>query len=147
MGCPQRGCGPYGDKTALITILRTLSVATSRAHAAPGILKGSLYLTALNKVPVTNLVSVTRLDTHGPRLPAMHSYNGQFSATLPPGRYRLNGHDGNAPCPQLAVRVRSGLTTQCPFDQLPGRITPMSVPLRTPVTWPLRVIEQAIPPI
>jgi hypothetical protein len=68
-----------------LAILRTLSVATSRARAAPGILKGSLYLIALNKVPVTSLVSVTRLDTYGSPLPAIHSYDGQFSATLPPG--------------------------------------------------------------
>jgi hypothetical protein len=103
-----------------LAILHTLSVATSRASAAPGILKGSLYLIALNKVPVTNLVSVTRLDTHGPPLPAMHSYDGQFSATLPPGRYRLNGHDGDAPCPQLVVRVRSGLTTTAPSINCQG---------------------------
>jgi hypothetical protein len=103
-----------------LAILRTLSVATSRARPAPGILKGSLYLIALSKVPVTSLVSVTRLDAHGPPLPAIHSYDGQFSATLPPGEYRLNGHDGNAPCPQLVVRVRSGLTATAPSINCQG---------------------------
>jgi hypothetical protein len=98
----------------------TLSVATSRARAAPGILKGSLYLIALSKVPVTSLVSVTRLDTHGPPIPAIHSYDGQFSATLPPGKYLLNGHDGNAPCPQLVVTVRSGLTATAPSINCQG---------------------------
>jgi len=103
-----------------LAILRTLSVATARARAAPGILKGSLYLIALNKVPVTSLVSVTRLDTHGPPLPAIHSYDGQLAATLPPGEYRLNGHDGNAPCPQLVVTVRSGLTATAPSINCQG---------------------------
>jgi hypothetical protein len=94
-----------------LAVLRTLSVATSQAHAAPGILKGGLYLIAVEKVPVTNLVSVTRLDTYGPQLPAVHSYDGQFSATVAPGRYRLDGHDGSARCPTLSVTVRSGFTT------------------------------------
>jgi hypothetical protein len=97
-----------------LAVLRTLSLATSRAHAAPGMLKGTLYLIALRTVPVTNLVSVTRLDAHGPPLPALRALDGQFSTTLPPGRYRLNGHDGNAPCPPLFVRVRSGVSTTAP---------------------------------
>jgi hypothetical protein len=99
---------------ASAAVLRTLTTATSRALAAPGILKGTEYLEALTQAPVTGLVSVTRLDTHGPALPAAHAFDGQYSDTLPPGRYRLSGQDGNAPCPSILTTVSSGRTTVLP---------------------------------
>jgi hypothetical protein len=94
-------------------VLNTLSVATSRAQAAPGVLKGSEYLVAVMRTPVTGLVSVKRLDAHGPAL-EVHAYDGQFSDTIAPGRYLVTGQDGDAPCPARRVSVRSGLTTTSP---------------------------------
>jgi hypothetical protein len=101
-------------------VLRTLTTASSRAHAAPGILEGSEYLEALERVSVTGLVSVLRLDAHGPTLPAVHVYDGQFSATLSPGRYRLTGHDGNAPCPRVTATVQSGQASSIPSIECQG---------------------------
>jgi hypothetical protein len=95
-------------------VLHTLTVATSQAQAAPGVLKGSEYLVALMRTPVTGLVSVTRLDGHGPGLEATHAYDGQFSDTLPPGTYLLTGQDGDAPCPPVRVSIRSGQTIDVP---------------------------------
>lgn len=95
-------------------VLHTLTVATSQAQAAPGVLKGSEYLVALMRTPVTGLVSVTRLDGHGPGLEPTHAYDGQFSVTLPPGTYLLTGQDGDAPCPPVRASVQSGLTTDVP---------------------------------
>jgi hypothetical protein len=108
------------------SVLRTLTTATPRALAAPGVLKGSEYLEALERVSVTGLVSVLRLDAHAhahahaPALPAVHAYDGQFSATLSPGRYRLTGHDGNAPCPRLTVTVQSGQVVNIPSIDCQG---------------------------
>jgi hypothetical protein len=95
-------------------VLHTLSITTPRAQAAPGILKGTEYLEALRQIPVTGLVSVVRLDAHGPSLPAAQAYDGQFSDSLPPGTYRLAGHDGNAPCPSVTATVPSGRTIDIP---------------------------------
>jgi len=95
-------------------VLHTLTVATSQALAAPGVLKGSEYLVALVRTPVTGLVSVKRLDAHGPSLEAVHAYDGQFSDTLPPGRYLVTGQDGDAPCPPVRASVLSGQTTDVP---------------------------------
>jgi hypothetical protein len=102
------------------SVLRTLTTATSRAHAAPGILEGSEYLEALEQVSVTGLVSVLRLEGHAPALPAVHVYDGQFSTTLSPGRYRLTGHDGNAPCPHLTATVQSGQVINIPSIDCQG---------------------------
>ncbi len=95
-------------------VLHTLALATSHAQAAPGVLNGSEYLEALTQVPVTGPVSVARLDAHGPSLPPAQAFEGHFSVTLPPGRYRLTGLDGNAPCPPVRASVLSGQTTDVP---------------------------------
>jgi len=106
--------------TASTEVLRTLTVATSRAQAAPGVLMGTEYLEALEQVPVTGLVSVTRLGTHGPSIPSAHAYDGHFSDTLPPGRYLLAGQDGNVQCPSMLVTVHSGRTTVVPAIDCQG---------------------------
>jgi hypothetical protein len=103
-----------------LPVLRTLTAATSRAHAAPGILEGTEYLEALERVSVTGLLSVVRLDAHGPTLAAVRVYDGQFSAALTPGRYRLTGHDGNAPCRQVTAAVRSGQVSSAPSIECQG---------------------------
>ena len=95
-------------------VLRTLTVATSRALPAPGMLRGSVYLTALMRTPVTGPVSVTRLSSHGSGSTTVQAYDAQFWDTFPPGDYLLRGHAGDAPCPPVRVTVRSGRTTDAP---------------------------------
>jgi hypothetical protein len=95
-------------------VLRTLTVTGSRALPAPGMLRGSVYLIALMRTPVTGPVSVTRLVAHGSGSKTVQAYDGQFWNTYPPGSYRLIGHAGNAPCPPVRVTIRSGETTDAP---------------------------------
>jgi hypothetical protein len=95
-------------------VLRTLRLGTSRAHAAPGILEGSEYLEALKQTPVTGLVTMTRHSTSGSPSSVVHAYDGQFSALLPPGRYRVTGGAGDAPCPPATTVARSGTVTVIP---------------------------------
>jgi hypothetical protein len=92
-------------------VLRTLRPVTLQAHAAPGIVEGSEYLEALQQTPVTGVVTVTGLATHGAPAPEVHAYDGHFSAMLAPGRYRVTGHAGDAPCPPVTTAVRSGTVT------------------------------------
>jgi hypothetical protein len=95
-------------------VLRTLTAATSRALPAPGMLRGSVYLIALMRTPVTGPVSFTRLGSHGSGSTTVQAYDAQFWDTFPPGNYLLRGHAGDAPCPPVRVTVRSGETTDAP---------------------------------
>ncbi len=95
-------------------VLRTLTVATSGALPAPGVLRGSVYLIALIRTPVTGPVSVTRLGSHGSGSTTVQAYDAQFWDTFPPGHYLLTGHAGDAPCQPVRVTVRSGETTDAP---------------------------------
>ena len=95
-------------------VLNTLSVATSRAQVAPGFLKGTEYLVAQVRTPVTGLVSLRKLDAPRPGLEAVHAYDGHFSDMLAPGAYLLTGQDGDAACPPVKGSVTSGRTTDVP---------------------------------
>ena len=95
-------------------VLNTLSIATSRAHAAPGFVTGTEYVVALMRTPVTGPVSVKKLDSPRPDLQTVHAYDGQFSETLAPGTYLMTGQDGDAPCPPVRVIVASGRRTDVP---------------------------------
>jgi hypothetical protein len=95
-------------------ILRTLAPATSRAVAAPGMLRGSIYLIALSRAPVTGAVTVTKIGTHGSASTTVKAYDGAFWDTFGPGVYLLKGHDGDAPCPLITVTVESGQTIEAP---------------------------------
>jgi hypothetical protein len=95
-------------------VLRTLAAATSRAVPAPGMLRGSVYLIALMRTPVTGPVSVSRLNSHGTGSTTVQAYDAQFWDTIPPGNYLLRGHAGDAPCPPVRVSVQSGQTTDAP---------------------------------
>ena len=95
-------------------ILRTLTIANSRAVPAPGMLRGSVYLIALTRTPVTGPVSATGLSSHGAGSTTLHAYDGQFWTTLPPGGYLLSVHAGDAPCSPVRVTVQSGETTIAP---------------------------------
>ena len=95
-------------------VLRTLTVATSRALPAPGVLRGSVYLIALMRTPVTGPVSVTRLGSHGSGSTTVQAYDAQFWYSFPPGNYLVTGHAGDAPCPPVRVTVRSGETADAP---------------------------------
>ena len=95
-------------------VLRTLTVATSRALPAPGMLRGTVYLLALMRTPVTGPVSVARVSSHGSDSTTIQAYDAEFWDTFPPGNYRLTGHAGDAPCTPVRVTVRSGQTTDAP---------------------------------
>jgi hypothetical protein len=95
-------------------VLHTLTRATSRALPAPGVLRGSEYLIALGRTPVTGLVTVTRVRTHGSISTKVHAYDAAFWDTYPLGNYVLIGHAGDAPCTPVRVTVRSGETTVAP---------------------------------
>jgi hypothetical protein len=94
-------------------VLKTLTTATSKAQAAPGMIKGTEYLETLTKTPVTGIIAAIELDAHGPEV-QIHAFDGQYSDLLPPATYRLTGQDGDAPCPPLTMKVQSGLTADVP---------------------------------
>jgi hypothetical protein len=101
----------YGPKA--LSVLQTLTLATPKALAAPGMIKGTEYLETLTRVPVTGIISAIELDSHGPEL-QIHAYAGQFMDQLPPGKYRLMGHDGSAQCPTITTTVRAGEPADLP---------------------------------
>jgi hypothetical protein len=102
-------------------VLHTLRLATPRAQPAPGVVNGTEYLGVVGVNPVTGFVSVTRLDAHGPGLPAVHAYDGRFSDTLPPGRYQLAGQAGNAQCTPITAVVQSGTSSETPEIYCTGK--------------------------
>jgi hypothetical protein len=95
-------------------VLHTLARATSSAEPALGMIRGTEKLQAATTVPVTGLIAVVRLNTHGPALPMARSFGGLFNEQLPPGKYKLTGHDGDAPCPPVSVSVVPGFTSDVP---------------------------------
>jgi hypothetical protein len=94
-------------------VLKTLTRATSMAQPAPGMIKGTENVQGPTTAPVTGLVSAIELDAHGPEM-QIHAYDGEYSDLLPPGKYKLTGYDGDAPCAIVAVTVQSGRTTDTP---------------------------------
>ena len=94
-------------------VLHTLTAATSTAHPAPGMLRGSEYLVALTRGPVTGTITVTRSGS-AKAVKTVHAYDAAFWETLRPGTYFVVGHAGDAPCPPVTVTVRSGETTEAP---------------------------------
>ncbi len=102
-------------------VLRTLTAATSGALPAPGMLRGSVYLIALMRTPVTGPVSVTRLGSHGSGSTTVQAYDAQFWDTFPPGNYLLTGHAGDAPCLPVRVTVRSGESIDAPEIDCQGK--------------------------
>jgi hypothetical protein len=103
-----------------LAVLHTLAVATPEARAAPGILEGTEYVEALEQVPVTGIVSLAARDAPAQTLPTVHAYDGKFSAVLAPGRYRLTGHAGDAPCPPVTATVESGQVRDIPAIDCQG---------------------------
>jgi hypothetical protein len=108
---PSRGVVVTAFGSSATSVVRTLARATPRARPAPGLLNGTEVLVALETIRITGAISVARLGTHGPALPPLHAFDGSFSATLPPGRYRLTGQAGDAPCVPVDVTVQSGRTS------------------------------------
>jgi len=95
-------------------VLHTLARASSSAQTALGSIEGTENLEAMSTVPVTGLVTVVRLATHGPELPEARSIDGKFTDQLPPGNYQLTGHAGDAPCSTVSVTVVAGLHKDAP---------------------------------
>jgi hypothetical protein len=106
--------------TGSSAVLRTLAVASSRAVPAPGMLRGSVYLIAQIRTPVTGPVSISRLGSHGTGSTTIQAYDAQFWDTFRPGNYLLTGHAGDAPCPPVSVTIQSGKTTDAPEIECQG---------------------------
>ena len=101
-------------------VLRTLTIATSGAIPAPGMLRGSVYLIAQIRTPVTGPVSISRLRSRGVGSTTVQAYDAQFWHTFRPGKYLLTGHAGDAPCPPVRVTIQSGKTTDAPEIKCQG---------------------------
>jgi len=109
---PSRSATLTGLGRGVLQVMQTLSVATSRAAAAPGNVTGSLDLETLQQQPVSGPVTVT--DSRTRKVLAVDAVNGQYSFSGPPGAYAVQGHAGSATCPLLAVTVRSGENITAP---------------------------------
>jgi hypothetical protein len=103
-----------------LAVLHTLARATPEARAAPGILEGTEYLEAMEQTPVTGLVSLSPRGTRAQTPSTVHAFIGHFSAKLAPGRYRLRGHAGDAPCPPVDATVESGQVRDVPAIDCQG---------------------------
>jgi len=99
-------------------VVATLRRATPGAIKAPGIGLGTEYLEALQRMPVSGPVTVENTATG--RTVTVPAVNGQFSFAGQPGRYRITGNAGNAPCPPLTVSLTSGRYSTWPSIQCQG---------------------------
>jgi hypothetical protein len=102
---PSKHVSITGTGPSALAVMRTLTRATAQASPATGFVSGTEQLSAVVVVPASGPISVVR-----PPSKTIHTVtvlNGQFSFTGAPGRYVLTGHDGNAPCPPVAVTVIS----------------------------------------
>jgi hypothetical protein len=109
---PSRSATLTGLGRGVLQVMQTLSVATSRAVAAPGNVTGSLDLETLQQQPVSGPVTVT--DSRTGNVLAVDAVDGQYSFSGPPGAYAIQGHADSARCPLLTVTVRSGESITAP---------------------------------
>ena len=120
---PSKGAVLTGSRPAAVKVMRTLATVTMHASPAPSTIYGTAYLSALVRVPITGRVTYVRIQPIDKSVVA-HSVgvlNGNYSATLTPGTYRLTTVDGNAPCSQSTVRAESGRMITAPPIVCQGR--------------------------
>jgi hypothetical protein len=111
------GSGPNA-----LSVMHSLAPASPDAHPAAGIVQGSAYLEALQKVPITGTIEYQRIgqQSTASALPPTNTpspipvFDGQYSAVLPAGRYRFSTGAGSATCTAVSVTVLSGLTVTAP---------------------------------
>jgi len=101
-----------GRGPASAAVLRTLAKAKPGASRAPGIGKGSAYLVALSRIPISGPIQVRSVATG--RTITVQLMGGQFSFEGAPGRYVVTGSDGNAPCAPVHVSLTSGTYSTWP---------------------------------
>ena len=102
---PSKHVSITGTGPSALAVMRTLAPATAQASPATGFVSGTEQLSALVVVPASGPISVVKPPSD--KIHIVTVLNGQFSFTSAPGRYVLTGHDGNAPCPPVAVTVIS----------------------------------------
>jgi len=99
------------------TVLHTLTTATDSAVPLPGLVEGSAGTAGLAVAPPTtgqivrySMVSSNRLAKSKTAL----TTDGKYQVALSPGTYHFTASAGDAPCPEVTVKVISGLTTTAP---------------------------------
>jgi hypothetical protein len=111
---PSSGAVISAFGPAAASVLRTLAPATPEARPAPGLLDGTETLVALTSAPVTGHVTVTPPGPRSGETTWVMAWDGRFTAELAPGKYRLTGHAGGAPCTPVSAAVVSGRVRRAP---------------------------------
>ncbi len=117
---PSRGVVLVGSGPKAITIMRTLTAATSRAIPVPGIVNGSAFLIGApsGPTPLSGPMAVSRIlaaPAGAAKFRAIGSMvDGHYSVTLAPGRYGITTSAGTALCLGVRVTVISGRTVTAP---------------------------------
>ncbi len=102
----------YGRGAGARSVLATLRRSTRGAVPAIGVGNGTEYVNSFHRGAVTGPVRVKNLATG--RTSVVQASQGHFSFTGPPGRYKLSGYAGEAPCAAVSVTVTSGTYSTWP---------------------------------
>lgn len=94
---------------AVVVAAFGLGVGVAGAKTGSGHIKGKEILDTAVATAVTGPVTLKRIGSKTWHK-TVHADHGQFSVTVPAGRYLLTGKDGNAHCPGVKVTVRAHRT-------------------------------------
>jgi hypothetical protein len=117
---PSRAVVIVGQGPRAISIMRTLAAATSSAVPAAGIVDGRAVLAGDPSSPgqITAPIAFTRVDAAHRSADGIVTkgivLDGQYSETLPAGKYRLTFRTGTASCPDMTETVIAGQTITAP---------------------------------
>jgi hypothetical protein len=103
---PSKNVSITGAGTGALQVMETLSSAKPAAVVTPGDVKGYQYLETLQQLPVSGPVTVT--DVRTGMSSTIYAIGGEYTFSGRPGGYVVQGHDGNAACPPVTVKVVSG---------------------------------------
>ena len=109
---PSRDASLTGMGPGVLTVMDSLAMATPEAVAAPSDAVGYQYLEGVTQVPAPGPVTVTKAATGSTR--SIYAIGGEYTFSDAPGRYLIQGHDGNTTCPPVAVDLRSGVNVTAP---------------------------------
>jgi hypothetical protein len=109
---PAENVTVSGSGRGALSVMKTLSQATSRSVPATGKVTGTEYLDALEQVPVTGTIGVRKAGST--KTTSVRVVDGQYWFLGRPGRYELTGHDGDTSCPPVSVVLVSGSDTTAP---------------------------------
>jgi len=103
---PSKNVSITGAGTGALQVMATLTSARPGAVVTPGDVKGYQYLETLQQLPVSGPVTVT--DVRTGTSSTIYAIGGEYTFSGRPGGYTVQGHDGNAACPPVTVKVVSG---------------------------------------